>query len=101
MAIKLVVAVTDWDWFNHLRRLPDPPEVNFWAPSNTGFKALSPGELFLFKLHAPRNQIVGGGIFTHATSLPCSGSSPVVVGGQGGGSNYGAGWRAFATAAVG
>ncbi len=72
MAIKLVVAVTDWDWFNHLRRLPDPPEVNFWAPSNTGFKALSPGELFLFKLHAPRNQIVGGGIFTHATSLPCS-----------------------------
>ncbi len=31
----------------------------------------------------------------------CGGSSPVVVGGQGGGSNYGAGWRAFATAAVG
>ena len=29
------------------------------------------------------------------------GSSPVVVGGQGGGSNYGAGWRAFATATVG
>lgn len=72
MAVKLVVAVTDWDWFDHVRRLANPPEVNFWAPSNTSFKALSLGELFLFKLRAPRNQIVGGGIFTHATSLPCS-----------------------------
>lgn len=72
MAIKLVVAVTDWDWFNHLRRLPTPNEVNFWAPSNTSFKALRSGELFLFKLHAPKNFIVGGGIFTYATSLPCS-----------------------------
>lgn len=72
MAVKMVVAVTDRDWFTHLRRLYYPPEVNFWAPSDTSFKALRPGELFLFKLHAPRNYIVGGGIFTHATSLPCS-----------------------------
>jgi hypothetical protein len=28
--------------------------------------------LFLFKLHAPRNVIVGGGIFAYANSLPCS-----------------------------
>ena len=72
MAIKLVVAVTDWDWFTYMRRLSNPGEVNFWAPSNTRFKALQPGELFLFKLHSPRNFIVGGGIFTYATSLPCS-----------------------------
>lgn len=72
MAIKLVVAVTDGDWYDHLRRLSNPPEVNFWAPSDKSFKALRPGELFLFKLHAPRNYIVGGGIFTYATSLPCS-----------------------------
>lgn len=72
MAVKMVVAVTDWDWFNHVRRLANPSEVNFWAPSNTRFKALQPGELFLFKLHAPRNYIVGGGIFTYNTSLPCS-----------------------------
>ena len=51
MAVKMVVAVTDWDWFSHVRRLANPPEVNFWAPSNTRFKALQPGELFLFKLH--------------------------------------------------
>jgi putative restriction endonuclease len=51
---------------------PDLPEVNFWAPSGSTFKALQPGELFLFKLHAPLNYIVGGGVFAHATSLPCS-----------------------------
>ncbi len=72
MAVKMVVAVTDWDWFSLVRRLANPSEVNFWAPSNTRFKALRPGELFLFKLHSPRNYIVGGGFFTYNTSLPCS-----------------------------
>lgn len=72
MGINLVVAVTDSDWFDTLRRRPDLAEVNFWAPSGTGFKALEPGELFLFKLHSPRNFIVGGGVFAHANQLPCS-----------------------------
>jgi putative restriction endonuclease len=72
MSINLIVAVTDDDWFNLLRRMPDLKEVNFWAPSDSTFKALKPGELFLFKLRAPYNAIVGGGVFTHANSLPCS-----------------------------
>jgi putative restriction endonuclease len=72
MAINLVVAVTDSDWFETLRRRPDLTEVNFWAPSGTGFKALQPGELFLFKLHSPRNFIVGGGVYAYANQLPCS-----------------------------
>ena len=72
MGISLVVAVTDNDWFELLRRKPDLSEVNFWAPSAANFRALRPGELFLFKLHAPRNSIVGGGIFAHANALPCS-----------------------------
>jgi putative restriction endonuclease len=72
MAISIVVAVTDGDWFESLRNRPDLAEVNFWAPSATAFKALQPGELFLFKLHAPKNYIVGGGIFAYANSLPCS-----------------------------
>ncbi len=72
MAIKLVIAVTDDNWFELLRRQPNLAEVNFWAPSAVNFRALQPGELFLFKLHAPRNFIVGGGVFTHATQLPCS-----------------------------
>ncbi len=72
MDLNLVVAVTDNDWFEMLRRKPDLSEVNFWAPSAANFRALRPGELFLFKLHAPRNVIVGGGIFAHANALPCS-----------------------------
>lgn len=72
MGIKLVVAVTDSDWFDYLRRQPQLDEVNFWAPSAANFKALQPGELFLFKLHAPRNVIVGGGVFAYANTLPCS-----------------------------
>jgi putative restriction endonuclease len=72
MPVKLLVAVTDRAWFDHLRAGPLPAEVNFWAPSARSFQALEPGELFLFKLHAPDNFIVGGGFFAHATDLPCS-----------------------------
>jgi len=72
MSVRLVVAVTDSDWFEHLRNRQDLEEVNFWAPSAASFRALSAGELFLFKLHAPRNFIVGGGLFVYANALPCS-----------------------------
>lgn len=72
MSVKLIIAVTDFEWFDQLRRQPNLTEVNFWAPSATNFRALRPGELFLFKLHAPRNVIVGGGVFAHANNLPCS-----------------------------
>ena len=72
MGLNLVVAVTDDDWFETLRRHPNLDEVNFWAPSAVSFRALEPGEMFLFKLHAPRNMIVGGGIFAYANARPCS-----------------------------
>ena len=72
MGINLVIAVTDGDWFDMLRQQPNLAEVNFWAPSAANFRALEPGELFLFKLRAPRNVIVGGGIFAYANALPCS-----------------------------
>lgn len=72
MGINLVVAVTDNDWFEMLRRKPDLKEINFWSPSPRSFRALQPGELFLFKLHAPKNMIVGGGIFAYSSKLPCS-----------------------------
>ena len=72
MAINLVVAITDGEWFEMLRRHSELTEVNFWAPRPRNFRALKQGEFFLFKLHAPRNMIVGGGIFTHSITLPCS-----------------------------
>jgi putative restriction endonuclease len=72
VSVKIVVAVTDGDWFNQLSRQPDLTEVNFWSPSPKTFRALQPGELFLFKLHAPINMIVGGGVFASSSIMPLS-----------------------------
>jgi putative restriction endonuclease len=70
--VNLFVGVTDQDWFDFLS-IRQVEEVNFWAPSGrTNFRALRPGELFLFKLHSPNNFIVGGGVFSHASRLPLS-----------------------------
>jgi len=71
--MKAYVGITDYDWFRHLASQPHLEEVNFWQPGGSRvFGALQPGELFLFKLHSPRDFIVGGGIFAHATRLPVS-----------------------------
>jgi putative restriction endonuclease len=70
--MKLIVAITDSDWFNTLSELR-PDEVNFWQPSaSNSFRALSPGEPLLFKLHSPNDFVVGGGFFSHYTVLPAS-----------------------------
>jgi putative restriction endonuclease len=71
--VRLYVGVTDYDWFSLLASIPGIDEVNFWQPSGTGgFRALSPGELFLFKLHSPNNFVVGGGVFAYRSLLPTS-----------------------------
>lgn len=71
--MQLFLGITDYAWYEALsaraRRGP-LDEVNFWRPSNQGFQALRPGEIFLFKLHAPHRAIVGGGIMTRAEHLP-------------------------------
>lgn len=56
--MRLYVGVTDNDWFRFLaERRPD--ELNFWRPGGgRAFRALEPGEPFLFKLHSPLNVIV-------------------------------------------
>ena len=68
--MKLFVGVTNNEWFRFLsERQPD--EVNFWRPrSQTDFKALQPGDLFLFKLHSPLDFIAGGGVFVRHSFLP-------------------------------
>ncbi|HEV8621184.1 MAG TPA: HNH endonuclease [Nitrospiraceae bacterium] len=71
--MKLWVGVTDGDWYRFLSQRPHLDEVNFWQPGgNREFNALSPGEMFLFKLHYPENVIVGGGFFATSSILPCS-----------------------------
>jgi putative restriction endonuclease len=70
--MKIWVGVTDEDWFTRLSLLK-PDEVNFWQPSGLRkFRAIQSGEPFLFKLHSPKNFIVGGGYFVRYSSLPAS-----------------------------
>jgi putative restriction endonuclease len=70
--MHLFVGVTDYDWFRLHAAKTVVEEVNFWRPSSGGvpFKALQTGEPFLFKLHAPRNFIAGGGFFAKFLTLP-------------------------------
>ena len=71
--MRAFIGITDRDWFDLLRAQRQLDEVNFWQPGGQRtFRTLSPGELFLFKLHSPHNFIVGGGVFAHATRLPVS-----------------------------
>ena len=70
--MKLWLGVTDNAWFDFLS-MRQPDEVNFWQPSGkAAFRALDPGELFLFKLKSPRNAIGGGGFFVRHLILPLS-----------------------------
>ena len=70
--MQLYVGVTDYDWWQYLAGLA-PDEVNFWQPSSKqGFRALAPGEPFLFKLKAPHDAIAGGAFFVSYTRLPLS-----------------------------
>jgi putative restriction endonuclease len=70
--MKIWVGVTDEDWFTRLGLLK-PDEVNFWQPSGSRtFRAIQSGEPFLFKLHSPKNFIVGGGYFVRYSALPAS-----------------------------
>jgi len=72
--MNFFIGITDQAWFDTLSSLsPSPDEVNFWQPSGkTTFRALQPGELFLFKLHSPNDYIAGGGFFAHPSLLPIS-----------------------------
>jgi hypothetical protein len=71
--MPLFVGVTGGDWFRHLAAIPAIDEVNVRQPSGSSqFRALAPGEVFLFKLHSPRNVILGGGVFAHMSRLHVS-----------------------------
>ena len=70
--MKMYVGITDFNWFTTLKQA-NCDEVNFWKPGgSTNFKAIEEGELFLFKLHSPKDYIVGGGLFLKFSKLPSS-----------------------------
>lgn len=69
--MRAYVAVTDPRLYRFLRARPHFEEINFWQPSGSrGFRALEPGEPFLFKLHSPDDFVVGGGFFAASAILP-------------------------------
>ena len=79
--MRIVVGVTDNRWASFLRDRPDLTEANFWQPSPHGFKALGPGEPFLFKTKDPRKfrevdipgySLVGGGFFDEYVEMRVS-----------------------------
>jgi putative restriction endonuclease len=71
--MRFFIGVTDYEWFKLHASKASVDEVNFWRPSpDATFKALTVGEPFLFKLHAPRNFIVVGGLITKFLKLPIS-----------------------------
>jgi len=70
--LKIYVGITDYNWFNALKQ-SNCDEVNFWKPGGrTNFRAINEGDLFLFKLHSPRDYIVGGGFFLKFSIMPSS-----------------------------
>ncbi|WP_371371003.1 HNH endonuclease [Sporomusa aerivorans] len=70
--MQMYVGITDFDWFQTLKQA-NCDEVNFWKPGGrTNFKVLQEGDLFLFKLHSPKDFIVGGGFFLKFSILPSS-----------------------------
>lgn len=72
IAVRIVIAVTDSDWHAHLRARRGLAEANFWSPRPRSFQALTPGEFFLFKLKAPIDKVVEGGVSAHAADMPSS-----------------------------
>ena len=64
------VAITDYGWYDFLRRQGDLREVNFWTPSSRRAFRSEPFAPLLFKLKAPHNAICGFGYFAQYTRLP-------------------------------
>jgi putative restriction endonuclease len=63
------VAVAEERWFRHLADLA-PDEVCFWRHGDVAFRALTPGEPFLFKLPYPLHRVAGGAFFVAAVQIP-------------------------------
>ena len=70
--MNFYLGVTDSNWYNFLAQ-KKREDVNFWKPGGKRtFKALTPGEPFLFKLKSPINAIAGVGFFSSFSFLPLS-----------------------------
>lgn len=66
---NIYLANTDHDWFDFLKAKQPLEEVNFWKPSHQTFKAIQEGELFAFRLTAPRDVVAGYGILVSSLNV--------------------------------
>lgn len=66
---SIYLANTDHRWFDFLKASQPHSEVNFWKPSHQNFKAVSKGELFAFRLTAPRNLVGGYGVLVSSLNV--------------------------------
>ena len=70
--MNFYVGVTDTEWYHYLR-YHNPEDINFWQPGGAaGFKAITRGAPFLFKMKYPANAISGVGLFISHARLPSS-----------------------------
>ena len=65
------MGLVERGWVDRLRCLA-PDDAVLWTAAGRSFRALAPGDPYLFKLHAPEHAIVGGAFFVRAVSLPLS-----------------------------
>jgi len=87
VAVRAYVGVTDHHWYEYLAAQKELSEVNFWRPRDKRrFGAISPGEFFFFKTHAPSSLIVGGGLLASWELLPLSAAWEFYGPGNGAGS---------------
>ncbi len=66
----LYVANTDNAWFDFLKSRSPLEDVNFWKPSPQTFRAINEGQLFVFRLKSPRDQIGGYGVLASSINVP-------------------------------
>ena len=63
------IAVTDLDWFDHLRSHTTGRTVNFWTPTPWGVKELRAGDRLYFMLKAPVRKVGGYGAFSRYVDM--------------------------------
>ena len=67
---EFYIGNTDNEWFDFLKARQPLEDVNFWKPSPQVFRAIDEGQLFVFRLKAPRNVIGGYGILASNINVP-------------------------------
>lgn len=65
------IGLTDFEWFDFLRKQRGIDDVNFWRPSaRQAFAAIPRGQPYFFQLKSPHYKIGGFGVFDGYAKMP-------------------------------